>query len=194
MAVQLDKTWIQLLLVLSKHVDSKIASSDEHSARVAHWTKMTAITMGCTDLDAQSYYWAALFHDIGKIGVPDGVLIKPGPLTEDEWIVMKLHPDIGANIIKVWNLIEHTAPVIQYHQEKYDGNGYPRSLKGEDIPLGARILSVVDAYDAMTTNRVYRQALSRQEAIIELRTQCGKHFDPKVVEAFLGIVNPKITH
>lgn len=194
MAVQLDKTWIQLLLVLSKHVDSKIASTDEHSARVAQWTKITAITMGCTDLDAQSYFWAGLFHDIGKIGVPDGVLIKPGPLSEEEWIVMKLHPIIGANIVKVWNLIEHIAPVIRSHQEKYDGNGYPGSLKGVEIPLGARILTVVDAYDAMTTNRVYRQALNHREAIVELKSQSGKHFDPKVVEIFLEIINPKITH
>ena len=134
-------------------------------------------------------YWAALLHDIGKIGVPDSVLMKAGPLSPEEWKVMKLHPTIGANMVKNLKKIEHIAPFIHAHQEKYDGSGYPLNLRGEQIPINGRILAVVDAYEAMTHNRVYRQACTPREAMIELRQLEGKHFDPIVVESFLHTLN-----
>ena len=184
----LQSFWIKLLLYLAHYIDSRISINGQHSSQVAEWVKNTALKMNCDEDETRQIYWAALLHDIGKIGVPDTVLSKPGPLTEEEWDVMKLHPTVGSNIVQSLKPISHIAPVIYSHQEKYDGTGYPEGLRGEQIPLGARILTVVDAYDAMTSNRRYRRSRSHQEAVNELRQQRGKHFDPKVVEAFLEVI------
>jgi putative nucleotidyltransferase with HDIG domain len=188
----MDKTLqsflIKILLYLSRYVDSKVSATGKHSTRVAKWVKSTARKLDCNEEQTRAIYWAALLHDIGKIGVPEKVLSKAGPLTDEEWEVMKLHPTVGSNIVKSFKPISHIAPVIHAHQEKYDGSGYPKGLQGNEIPLGARILTVVDAYDAMTSDRCYRKGRSHQEAAEELRQLGGKQFDPQVVEAFLDIV------
>jgi putative nucleotidyltransferase with HDIG domain len=180
--------WISLLLYLSKYIDSRVSSSSKHSTQVAQWVKTTARKLNCDEEEVRSIYWAALLHDIGKIGVPDKVLSKAGPLTDEEWDVMKLHPTVGSNIVQSLKAISHIAPVIYAHQEKYDGTGYPEGLQGEQIPLGARILTVVDAYDAMTSDRHYRKGRSHEEAAEELLQLGGKQFDPMVVEAFLEVI------
>ena len=180
--------WISLLLYLSKYIDSRVSSSNKHSTQVAQWVKTTARKMNCDEEEVRSIYWAALLPDIGKIGVPDKVLSKAGPLTDEEWDVMKLHPTVGSNIVQSLKAISHIAPVIYAHQEKYDGSGYPEGLQGEQIPLGARILTVVDAYDAMTSDRHYRKGRSHEEAADELLQLGGKQFDPMVVEAFLEVI------
>lgn len=180
-----DEVWIQLYINLSRYIDSRVCLDGRHSAKVANLVRSTAYNLEMDEQDVQRVYWAALLHDIGKIGVPDTVLRKNGPLTCDEWNIMKLHPTVGANMVKSLKKIEHIAPDIFSHQEKYDGSGYPLGLSGEQIPLGARILAVVDAYEAMTHDRVYRKARSHQEAVKELRQLEGKHFDPVVVESFL---------
>jgi putative nucleotidyltransferase with HDIG domain len=182
--------WIKLLLYLSRYIDSRVSGCGKHSTQVAQLVKTTARKMDCEEEEVRSVYWAALLHDIGKIGVPDKVLSKAGPLTEDEWDVMKLHPAVGSNIVQSLKSISHIAPVIYAHQEKYDGSGYPEGLQGEQIPLAARILTVVDAYDAMTTDRHYRKARTHEEAAKELLQLGGKQFDPQVVEAFLEVVPP----
>lgn len=179
--------WIKLLLYLSRYIDSRVSGCGKHSTQVAELVKTTARKMDCDEEEVQSIYWAALLHDIGKIGVPDKVLSKAGPLTEDEWDVMKLHPAVGSNIVQSLKSISHIAPVIYAHQEKYDGSGYPEGLRGEQIPLGARILTVVDAFDAMTSDRYYRKARSHAEAAQELLKLGGQQFDPQVVEAFLDV-------
>lgn len=184
----LQSFWIKLLLYLSRYIDSRVSTSGQHSTQVAQWVKSTARKMDCDEDETSAIYWAALLHDIGKIGVPDKVLSKAGPLTDEEWELMKLHPTVGSNIVQSLKAISHIAPVIYAHQEKYDGSGYPEGLHGEEIPLGARILTVVDAYDAMTSDRRYRKGRSHQEAAQELRQLGGKQFDPRVVDAFLEVV------
>jgi putative nucleotidyltransferase with HDIG domain len=180
--------WIKLLFHLSKHIDTRICKGGYHSLQVAHWAKSTARQLGCSETSIRTTYWAALFHDIGKISVPSKVLCKAGPLTNREWDVMKLHPTIGCNIIRSLDLIANVASIIYAHQEKFDGTGYPEGLAGEQIPLEARILSVVDAYDAMTNERVYSRARNALEAKQELCRFRGRQFDPKVVKVFLKVL------
>jgi HD-GYP domain-containing protein (c-di-GMP phosphodiesterase class II) len=136
------------------------------------------------DLEAIGY--AGLLHDIGKIGIPDAVLCKPGPLTVHEWSLMKDHPRIGASIVGNIPYLEIVKNLIISHHERYDGKGYPRGIGGEDIPVGARLLSVADAFDTMVTNRAYRAAISVDKAIEELRRCAGTQFCPRAVEAFVG--------
>ena len=131
---------------------------------------------------------AALLHDIGKLGIPDAILRKPGALEAPEWEVMRCHPAMGADIITPVKKLERVVPLIRYHHEKYDGSGYPDGLAGTNIPLGARILKVVDAYGAMTDTRSYRPARTPAAAVAELARCAGTDFDPQVVEVFLGIV------
>jgi putative nucleotidyltransferase with HDIG domain len=180
-----EEVWIQLYLDLSRYIDSRVCPGAGHSAQVAHWVRLTARALGLDEEIVQSVYWAGLLHDIGKIGVPDSVLSKNGPLSLEEWMVMKLHPTVGANMVKQLKKLAHIAPFIYSHQEKYDGTGYPQGLHGEDIPIGARILAVVDAYEAMTHDRVYRKARTHFEAVNELNQLGGAHFDPHVVDCFL---------
>ena len=128
-----------------------------------------------------------LLHDIGKIGIPDAILLKPGPLTPDEWTVMRRHPEIGKRLIERIPFLRGAVPIVYSHHEKWDGSGYPRALKGEDIPLGARIFAVVDAFDAMTFDRPYSKAVPFEAAKAEIRRCAGTHFDPAVVSAFLQV-------
>jgi putative nucleotidyltransferase with HDIG domain len=180
-----EEVWIQLYINLSRYIDSRVCTESGHSAQVAYWGRSTARVLEVDEDAAQRIFLAAMLHDIGKIGVPDQVLIKNGPLSEEEWAVMKLHPTIGANMVRTLKKIRHIAPDIQTHQERYDGSGYPHGLRGENIPIGGRILAVVDAYEAMTHNRVYRRACSHEDAVAELHRMQGRHFDPWVVEGFL---------
>jgi len=128
-------------------------------------------------------------HDIGKIGVPDEILNKPGPLTEEEWTVMKKHPVIGAEIVAPVKYLTPVAPIILSHHEKHDGSGYPSGLKGKEIPLGSRIVSVVDAYVAIRDKRVYSDSHSHDEAITEIRRCNGTQFDPEVVDVFCRTIS-----
>jgi HD-GYP domain-containing protein (c-di-GMP phosphodiesterase class II) len=128
-----------------------------------------------------------LLHDIGKIGIPDAILLKPGPLTPAEWQVMRTHPEIGRRLVERIPFLLGAVPVVYHHHERWDGTGYPLGLSGEAIPLGARIFAVADAFDAMTVDRPYSRAIGLPEARERIRTSAGSHFDPAVVETFLGI-------
>jgi HD-GYP domain-containing protein (c-di-GMP phosphodiesterase class II) len=128
-----------------------------------------------------------LLHDIGKIGIPDAILLKPGPLTPEEWKIMRTHPEIGKRVIENIPFLRGAVPIVYSHHEKWDGSGYPRGLRADEIPVGARIFSVVDAFDAMTFDRPYSKAISFDAAKAELKRCAGAHFDPSVVEAFLCV-------
>ena len=129
-------------------------------------------------------------HDIGKMGVPDNILLKPGPLTEEEWEIMRKHPQFAYELLTPIDYLHQALDIPYSHHEKWDGTGYPRGLKGEEIPLAARIFAVVDVWDALTSERPYRPAWSREKAIEYIKTQSGVHFDPQVVEVFLeSIIN-----
>ncbi len=176
--------WARVLRNLSRDIDTAISGSGHHSVRVAYWAEAIAKMLKMTDGDIQVLYWAALFHDVGKIAIPKEILEKKGPLSEVEWNYMELHPTIGANLVGAATTMPAVAPIVQAHQEKFDGKGYPHGLEGSDIPMGARILAVVDAYDAMTDDRPYREPKSHEEAVTELQCNRGQHFDPFIVDIF----------
>lgn len=185
---ELESAYIQTVLSLANAVDARDSYTNDHSQRLAILAEATAIELGCSEEEIQAIHWGALLHDIGKIGVPDDVLSKPGPLTREEWRVMKKHPEIGAHIVAPLKRLTSVVPIILAHQEKYDGTGYPHGLRGEEIPLPARILAVVDAYSAITDERVYRSARSPEAALAEIKACTGTQFDPKVVEAFMRVI------
>ena len=151
--------------------------------------KMCAIGLSIKDLD--DLRSASLLHDIGKVGIPDGILNKPGPLSEEEWILMKKHSAEGAKIVSHIGELAKLVPVIAHHHEKYDGSGYPDGLKGEAIPVGARIISIADAYDTMTTVRRYKKAISHEAALEEILKYAGTQFDPELAEVLCRAMERK---
>lgn len=178
---------IETVLALSRTLDARDSHSGSHSKRMAGLSERMGIRYHMTTRDVRELSWAALLHDIGKIGVEDQILYKPGPLTDREWEIMKTHPEIGAQMVGGLTGMENIAAMILGHHERMDGSGYPRGLVGEQIPLGARILAVVDSYSAMTEGRPYRSAKSHEEAINELRNLSGKYYDTNVVNTFIGL-------
>jgi HD-GYP domain-containing protein (c-di-GMP phosphodiesterase class II) len=144
--------------------------------------------MGLSEQQVLEIEYAAALHDIGKIGVADSILRKAAPLDEAEWKDMRRHSELGYEILKGIDFLRDAAEIVWAHHERYDGNGYPRGLAAEEIPLGARVFGVVDAYDAMTSRRPYRQAMSRDQACVEIAHHSGTQFDAAVVEAFLTMV------
>lgn len=180
--------WLRLLVGISRRIDQQVDLSGSHSAQVATLARSTAVILGYSLSESQSIYWAARLHDIGKVAVPASLLAKCGPLSEREWQIMRLHPTVGANIIEGFRPVAHMAPWIYHHQEKFDGSGYPDGLRGEQIPPPARLLTVADAFDAMTSGRCYRPAVSRASAVRELYAQRGRHFDPQMVAAFIEVL------
>ena len=135
----------------------------------------------------------ALLHDIGKIGVPDSILLKAGPLTPAEWVVMRKHPEIGHQILQTIGFLTQAAEIVLSHQERWDGGGYPRRLKGTEIPLGARIFAIADTLDAMTSDRPYRRGVSYDEARAEIARCSATQFDPACVEAFVSLTVQELT-
>jgi HD-GYP domain-containing protein (c-di-GMP phosphodiesterase class II) len=191
---QLEESFVQTVLALAKAMDARDTYTQDHSQRMAAITEALCRKLDMDEEQIQAIHSAAALHDIGKIGVPDEILRKPGPLTSQEWDSMKRHPKIGADIVAPVIKLVHVAPIIIAHHEKFDGSGYPYGLKGDQIPLGARILAVVDAYIAITDERVYRKARSHKEAISELVKHSGSQFDPTVVDVFLKLVGDGSKH
>ena len=144
--------------------------------------------LGLAEADVEGLGHAAMFHDVGKLAISDAILLKPGPLSRHEWDVIHQHPDAGARVIERLGFLEDAVPAIRHHHERYDGSGYPDGLRGEDIPLGARIIHVANAYDTMCTKRVYESARSPEEALAELRRLAGEQFDPRCVGALDVVV------
>jgi putative nucleotidyltransferase with HDIG domain len=178
---------IEIVLALSKTLETRDSYSGSHSKRMASFSERIALCYGFSIRETRELCWAALLHDIGKIGIEDQILRKPGPLTLREWEIMKSHPEIGAQIVKGLTGLERIAPIILSHHEHVDGSGYPNRLKGDEILLGARIISVVDSYAAMTEGRIYRSPRTHDEAIMELNHFSGKMYDPDVVKTFVSL-------
>jgi putative nucleotidyltransferase with HDIG domain len=174
-----------LLHSLTSAVDAKDAYTCGHSERVALLSRHLAKTIKLTDAEVERVYMAGLLHDVGKIGVPEAVLQKPGKLTNEEFDQMKKHPEIGARILADIKQIRDIIPGVLHHHERYDGKGYPAGLAGEDIPVMGRVLCLADCFDAMTSNRTYRKALPLEVALTEIRRCSGTQFDPGLAEAFL---------
>jgi len=185
---ELEGSFSQTVTALANAIDVRDSYTNGHSQRLAKLAVETGKALSCTDKDLEDIHWAALLHDIGKIGIPDNILRKPSTLDATEMDLIRKHPEIGARIVEPIKNLSHLAPIIRAHQEQYDGNGYPDGLIGEDIPMVGRIISVADAYVAMTDERVYRKARSSEEALSELKRYSGSQFDPAVVVAFLQVV------
>ncbi len=187
--IQRQELWFQLLINMSKFVDRRVSKNGEHSNQVAKWASTTARRLKMSDDEVKNVYWASILHDIGKIGISDRILRKKEILSDEDWVLIKMHPTIGGNIVSSLDTYPDLAPTISAHQEKFDGTGYPRGISGKNIPLGARILGIADAYQAMTEDRYYRPARTHSEAVEELHKVRGSQFDPEVLDVFLNVVN-----
>jgi len=157
-----------------------------HNRNVCNYSIAIATRLNLPEELREVIRYAAFYHDIGKIGIPNSILFKPEQLTNEEWEIMKLHPVTGAELLS--NECNQVANVVRHHHERWDGRGYPDGLIAEEIPLAAQIIAVADAFDAMTTDRPYRNAMNKNDAVAELVHYAGIQFNPKVVEAFLGLL------
>ena len=184
---EIQNTYEATLEALIAALDSRDSETQGHSMRVAEYTALVARHLGISEPELTDIRRGALLHDVGKIGIPDAILRKPGPLNAEEWKVMEQHPELGYAMLKGITFLEGAIPIVLSHQEKYDGTGYPGGLAGQDIPLGARIFSVVDTYDAITSTRPYRAGRSYEVARDEIIKFSGTQFDPRVVETFLKL-------
>lgn len=177
------------VVALANAIEVRDENTGRHSEEIGSYAQELALRLGLGPEEAHLVKLGAVLHDIGKIGIPDSILSKPGRLSPEETRIMRSHPDIGAEIMRGLDGLEALIPLIRHHQERYDGGGYPDGLRGEEIPLGARIIAVVDAYQAMTSDRPYRKARPPEEAVAELVRNSGTQFDPRVVSAFLKLLN-----
>ena len=186
-AQELKKTHLQLIQRLGRAAEYKDNETGMHVMRMSHTSKILALALGFNEDFADKLLQAAPMHDIGKIGIPDHILLKPGRLDDEEMRVMQQHPQIGAEILANTNseLIQLAHSVALYHHEKWDGTGYPAQLKGEAIPIEGRIVAVADVFDALTNKRPYKEAWSVEKTMALINEQSGKHFDPQVVDALV---------
>jgi putative nucleotidyltransferase with HDIG domain len=183
----LEQSYDHTLEALGGALDAKDAETEGHCQRVTAFTIRMAEAMGVDKVALRHIARGAFLHDIGKMGIPDSILRKPGPLTADERTVMRRHCDIGFDVLKRIPFLKEAAEIVLTHQECYDGTGYPQGLKGEDIPVGSRIFAVADTLDAMISDRPYRKALPISVAREEIRKNAGTQFDPRVVAVFLSV-------
>jgi response regulator RpfG family c-di-GMP phosphodiesterase len=180
-------TYQTTLLALVRALDAREHETSDHSQRVVKYTEVIAERLGLRGPELEEIGRGALLHDIGKIGVPDAVLLKPAKLTTEEWKEMRRHPDIGYDMIRSIEFLNTPAAIVLSHQERFDGRGYPRCLRGEEIHIGARIFAVADTLDAMTSDRPYRKGTTFDNAVDEIQRCAGSQFDPEVVRAFMDI-------
>ena len=190
---ELEMTYDRTLTALMSALDARDRETEGHSIRVSRLACLLAEEIGLSGAPLKALERGALLHDIGKIGISDSILHKPGKLTEEEWKVMRIHPDIGARIVEGIPFLQETLPVIRYHHERWDGSGYPMGLKEKDIPIQARIFAVADVFDALTSSRSYRNKSSAEDAVQYLREQSGIQFDSEIVEALANIPYKEFT-
>ena len=168
-------------------VDAKDSYTKNHSDRVSYYAVLIAKQLNLPEEQVNLIRDGGLFHDIGKIGIPDSILQKTSKLTDDEYDDIKNHPSIGAHILQPSKIFDNLIPMVKHHHERFDGRGYPSGLTGEDIPYNARIISVADSFDAMTSDRSYRPRFTLEKALDEIRRCSGTQFDPAIAEAFLNV-------
>jgi cyclic di-GMP phosphodiesterase len=190
--LEVETAYSSTLYALVAALDAREHETSDHSQRVVRYTLAIADQIGVAEADRPDIARGALLHDIGKIGVPDAILLKPASLGEEEWQEMRRHPQIGYTILKSIPFLQVPAEIVLSHQERWDGSGYPRRLAGEAIPLGARIFAVADTFDAITSDRPYRKGASVEEAREEIRSYAGTQFDPSCAEAFLSLDLPVV--
>ncbi len=183
-----DRVRKYALRAYMEEVDRRGLYAEHHSVNVADHVVAIHRALGTPEQEVDRRYEAALLHDIGKLGVPPAILRKPSGLTDEEYEIVKAHAELGAEVVAAIAHLEDLAPEILHHHERVDGEGYPHGLSGDHIPLAARVLAVADAYDAMRTDRVYKAAMSHEQAAEELHRQAGSQFDAEVVEAFLALL------
>ncbi|MBI4655904.1 MAG: GAF domain-containing protein [Elusimicrobia bacterium] len=183
----IENFYLEMVQTLARIIDAKDSYTGDHAGRARRKARRLAEELKMPEQMIKYVEYAALLHDIGKIGIDGVILSKPGKLTNEEFIEIKKHPIIGYQILSPIHFLGPVAQMVLYHQEWYNGSGYPEGLKGGEIPLGARIVATIDAWDAMRSDRPYRKALSRETAVEELKRGAGKQFDPQVVETFLRL-------
>jgi response regulator RpfG family c-di-GMP phosphodiesterase len=188
-AQRLRESQLELIQRLAQAVDTRDTETGEHIQRIGRLSQQLALQVGWSATDAEVLRHASAMHDIGKIGIPDHILLKPGKLDSDEWEVVKAHTTTGAQILaeSANPLVQMARDIAMSHHERWDGSGYPAGLKGELIPMAARICAVVDVYDALLAKRSYKEAWTTEQALAEIRRGSGTHFDPDLVVAFLEL-------
>ena len=183
---ELRRTRLQIIQRLGRASEYKDNETGMHVMRMSHYSRIIALAYGYSFEQADNLFHAAPMHDIGKIGIPDSIMLKPGKLTDDEFTIMKQHPEIGAEILgeSDSDLIELAKTVAMTHHERWDGTGYPKQLKGEDIPIEGRIVALADVFDALTSVRPYKDAWTVDKSVVFIQSQKNKHFDPLLVDLF----------
>lgn len=184
----LEKAYLESIQTLRYTVEAKDTYTRGHSDRVSEYSVLIGKAVNLSDYDLKTLQIGGLFHDIGKIGVPDSILLKESKLTDDEYSEIKNHPSIGAHILSTATIFKDIIPIVKHHHEKYDGTGYPGRLKGDEIPFLAKIASIADSFDAMTSRRTYRDSLPIETVIDEFERCKGTQFDPELTDAFLDIL------
>ena len=187
----IEETYYNTLVMLARIVEAKDACSAGHLERVSHYIQMIAEKLDIDEETKRTLMDGALLHDLGKVGIEDAILKKSGELTAREYDIMKHHSIIGENILKPLRSMSKLSTLVRHHHELYDGTGYPDGLKGENIPLAARILTIADIYDALTTDRPYRKALSKEDAIKTIKSYAGNKLDPELVDIFVEVITRK---
>jgi putative nucleotidyltransferase with HDIG domain len=190
---ELEITYDRTLTALMSALDARDRETEGHSIRVSRLTCLLGEEIGLNGQQLKALERGSLLHDIGKIGISDTILHKPGKLTDEEWKIMRIHPDIGARIVEGIPFLQDTLAVIRYHHERWDGSGYPVGLKNNEIPIQARIFAIADVFDALTSKRAYRKRSSAEEAVLYIREQAGILFDPLIVEALTKIPYKEFT-
>ena len=181
-----------VMCALNMLLDLKDLRTGLHATRLAEWAVRVGELLGLEESDLRDIEAASLLHDIGKIGLPDSILLKPGKLSPEEYAITKKHPEYGWAIFRSVPGFERTSLLVLHHHERYDGKGYPAGLAGENIPLGSRIVAVVDSFDAMLSSRAYRAALPVEEAVRRLVTDIGTQFDPKIAPLFIELAEEQL--
>src|SRR5712671_6223028 len=190
---QIASTQTSVICAFNQLLDLKDLNTGFHSTRLAEWAVRVAQEMGMDDSSLQNLETAALLHDIGKMGIPDAILRKPAKLTTEEFDLMKKHPEYGWAAIRLFPTLEKASLFILHHHESFDGKGYPAGLRDSEIPIGSRIVSVIDSFDAMVSSRPYRQGLPFEEAVRRLVKATGTQFDPLVISSFLPHARSEMT-